>query len=107
MDDLAVIATIGILSWFVISKIIAGIKRRDAEKSKPEGKPPKLVVTIANADPPAAAKAKNDVPPVRSDLESLDSIYARNTGKRLCQYCETINPAGSETCCACGNRIEK
>lgn len=42
-----------------------------------------------------------------SEIESLDSIYARNVGKWVCPYCETINLDAADHCCACGNRLEK
>lgn len=42
-----------------------------------------------------------------SNIESLDSIYARNVGKLVCPYCETINLDAADQCCACGNRLKK
>lgn len=38
-------------------------------------------------------------------MDSLDSLYAKKSGKRLCPYCETLNDGGASSCCACGNRL--
>lgn len=38
-------------------------------------------------------------------MDSLDSLYAKKNGKRLCPYCETLNDGGASSCCACGNQL--
>lgn len=38
-------------------------------------------------------------------MDSLDSLYAKKNGKRLCPYCETLNDGGASNCCACGNQL--
>lgn len=90
---------------------------KPTEKPVEGGTSSKLVINLGK--PPASGGTAPSGAPVRtspkpqakvspkSDIESLDSIYAKNIRKKICPYCETVNSAGADVCCACGNPIEK
>lgn len=84
--------------------LILAINRKKEKSTKKE--PPRLKINISTGDGDSAAKKKADtLPDDEKCVESLDSIYARNVGKKLCPYCETVNLKEAESCCACGNRL--
>lgn len=131
----ALIVAVFTISVWVIHAIRSRREGRErplenaAENSvgKPPEKPPekpvegetssKLVINLGK--PPASGGTAPSGAPVRtppkpqakaspkSNIESLDSIYAKNMWKKICPYCETVNSAGADVCCACGNPIEK
>ena len=84
---------------------------------KPGGESSRLVIHLGKS-PASGGTAPSGAParpsprpqtkaPPKTDIESLDSIYAKNMRKKICPYCETVNSAGADVCCACGNPIEK
>ena len=111
MSDNAVLFVVGIALIFLICLLTRWVNKKE-EKGP---------ASASTADTPTAA---GTAPTVKvhtgagtsgtytsagsrpyTEPESLDSIYARNNGKRLCPYCETINAAMAGVCCACGNNL--
>ena len=83
--------------------LVACIVSNAQKKPKIEEKHSELKINGPLGD---VHKLKHDpslVKPVKMD--SLDSLYAKKNGKRLCPYCETLNDGGASSCCACGNRL--
>ena len=109
--------TLILVVFMICVWVIRVAQSRRKEQEKPEEKTAKLVVNMH--EPPSSGadnhgraasapngKAEPKTPP-ENEVESLDSIYARNVRKKICPYCETVNSAGADICCACGNPVEK
>lgn len=94
-----------LLGVSIVCLILALVMNREKRK-KYKKEPPRLKINISSGDGDSAAKKKADTLPDDGKIvESLDSIYARNVGKKLCPYCETVNLKEAGSCCACGNRL--
>ena len=84
--------------------VVAAFNSRRGKGSKKE--PAKLRINIPSKSGSSSTAIKDDLcSAAEEELESLDSIYAKNIEKKLCPYCETVNINEAENCCACGNKI--
>ena len=73
--------------------------RTDLPEKKPD-----LKINIPGVE--NTSKAEIEAKTTKKEkTESLDSLYAQKSGKRLCPYCETLNDGEASSCCACGNQL--
>ena len=74
------------------------------ESNRSARKKPDLKINIPGVENTAKAEIE-DKTTKKEKTESLDSLYAQKSGKRLCPYCETLNDGEASSCCACGNQL--